>query len=376
MFGAYKFSIDPGRRHPGFNDIGTIVSTVAPAVISGAMGSSAADAQASAAQQAAATSAASADKATQLQREMWLAQQSAQAPYQAVGQQSINALAGLMGVTPNVPAPDQQYAGMNRNQLIAALAPQYTTKSNIQAQSQVTPATYSMASADNIPRLALTNRPQPAAAPVSSVNQAALNARVDQILKQQQDYAQAQQMRQSPDFGVLARDFSMADYQADPGYAFRLKEGMKSLEQGAAARGGVLSGNMLRGAQEYGQGLASQEYQNAYNRYQTNQGNKFNRLASLAGVGQTATSALGQAGQNYASNVGNIGMSSAANQGNAMLAAGQARASSLQGVGQALGGVNWGQVGSGINNLLGGNNYASNMGGVNTSLAGFYNPVA
>lgn len=141
---------------------------------------------------------------------------------------------------------------------------------------------------------------------------------------------------------AFMKPFSMADYQADPGYAFRMKEGMKGLEQGAAARGGVLSGNMLRGAQQYGQDMASQEYQNAFNRYQTNQGNQFNRLSSMAGLGQTAVSQLGQAGQTYAGNVGNIGMGSAANQGNAAMMAGNARASSLSGIGNALGSVNWG----------------------------------
>ena len=46
----------------------------------------------------------------------------------------------------------------------------------------------------------------------------------------------------APDYGRYARDFTMADYQADPGYGFRLSEGMKALERSAAARGGLLSG--------------------------------------------------------------------------------------------------------------------------------------
>jgi len=55
----------------------------------------------------------------------------------------------------------------------------------------------------------------------------------------------------------------------DPAYAFRMDEGLKALDQTAAARGGLLSGNALQAAQTYGQGLASQEYQNAFLRYQT-----------------------------------------------------------------------------------------------------------
>ena len=52
----------------------------------------------------------------------------------------------------------------------------------------------------------------------------------------------------------------------DPGYAFRVSEGMKALQGTQAARGGLLSGGAIKGALKYGQGLASQEYGAAYNR--------------------------------------------------------------------------------------------------------------
>jgi hypothetical protein len=136
--------------------------------------------------------------------------------------------------------------------------------------------------------------------------------------------------------GDLMRSFSMADYEADPGYAFRQAEGMKAIERSAAARGGALSGGALRGVQRYGQGLASEEYGNAFNRYQTQQGNRFNRLAGLAGVGQTANAATGQAGSNYANAVTGISQANATNQGNAILAAGNARASGYAGMGNAF----------------------------------------
>ena len=105
------------------------------------------------------------------------------------------------------------------------------------------------------------------------------------------------------DFGGVAgydpasamRNFGASDFQADPGYAFRLSEGMKALDRTAASRGGLLSGATLKGAQRYGSDLASQEYQNAFNRYQANRaqqaqeyGNAFNRFqtnrASQAGL--------------------------------------------------------------------------------------------
>jgi hypothetical protein len=98
--------------------------------------------------------------------------------------------------------------------------------------------------------------------------------------------------------------FGMSQFQADPGYGFRMSEGMKALERSAAARGGLLSGATLKGIQRFGQDLGSQEYQNAFNRYQTERAARLQPLQSLAGVGQTTAQQLGQAGQTMAANVG------------------------------------------------------------------------
>jgi hypothetical protein len=137
--------------------------------------------------------------------------------------------------------------------------------------------------------------------------------------------------------GQYMQPFGMEQFQADPGYDFRMSEGVNALDRSAASRGMLLSGAQLKGVQEYGQNLGSQEYKNAYDRYNTDIGNQYNRLASLAGVGQTATGALQQAGSQYSSNVGNLAMQNAATQGNAALATGQANASMYQGIGNTLG---------------------------------------
>lgn len=105
--------------------------------------------------------------------------------------------------------------------------------------------------------------------------------------------------------------FGMDQFQQDPGYAFRLSEGQKSLDRSAAARGGLISGGALKAAQRYGQDMGSQEYQNAFNRYQTERQAQLGPLQSLAGVGQTSVNQLGSAGQAMASNVGEAGMQSA-----------------------------------------------------------------
>ena len=94
--------------------------------------------------------------------------------------------------------------------------------------------------------------------------------------------------------GELMQEFNPATASTmDPGYAFRFKEGMKALNANAAARGGLISGNALRAATNYGQELGSQEYTNAFNRYQINRASKMDPLKFLSGQGQAA--AAGQA---------------------------------------------------------------------------------
>ena len=116
-------------------------------------------------------------------------------------------------------------------------------------------------------------------------------------------------------YGSLMKDFGMEDFNADPGYAFRMAEGHKALERSAAARGSLLSGGQLKALTRYGQDMGSQEYGNAYNRYMNNRASKFNQLSSVAGLGQTS------AGQ-----VANMGTQVAGMVGNNMMDAGQARA--------------------------------------------------
>lgn len=119
-------------------------------------------------------------------------------------------------------------------------------------------------------------------------------------------------------YGKYGRDFSMADYQADPGYAFRLSEGQKAIDRSAAARGGTQSGAALRAATRYGQDMGSQEYGNAYNRYQTNRTNQLAPLGSLMTSGQNAAAGAGAAAGQYGANAGNLMM-----QGGQAIAAGQ-----------------------------------------------------
>jgi hypothetical protein len=150
----------------------------------------------------------------------------------------------------------------------------------------------------------------------------------------------------APGYGKYATaEFTPEMFKTDPGYAFRMSEGMKALDRSAAARGNLLSGATLKGIQRYGQDLASQEFQNAFNRFQVQRTGTLNPYASLAGVAQSGANTLGsQAGQ-YGANVSNIlGAYGSAAQGN-IIGSGNAQASGYIGGANAI----TGGVGQGIN---------------------------
>jgi len=109
--------------------------------------------------------------------------------------------------------------------------------------------------------------------------------------------------------------FGPEQFSADPGYGFRLSEGRKALASKARARGGAVSGTSLKAMQDYAQESASQEYSNAFNRYQIERAAKLGPYQSLAGVGQTTANQLGQFGAANAANVGNLMTGGAAAQG-------------------------------------------------------------
>ena len=137
--------------------------------------------------------------------------------------------------------------------------------------------------------------------------------RADQAPYRQAGYNALAEMQRTAGNVPGAFKFGAGDYQADPGYAFRLSEGQKALDRQAAARGGLISGGALKAAQRFGQEMGSQEFGNAYNRaltgYNTgvaSENQLYNRQAGLAGIGQTATNLVGQTGQNYATSAGNL----------------------------------------------------------------------
>ena len=120
--------------------------------------------------------------------------------------------------------------------------------------------------------------------------------------------------------GYLTQQFGPEQFAAgmDPGYAFRLQQGQMANKNMSNQAGGMIGGNALKGLQDYTQGQASQEYGNAFNRFQTQRGNIYNTLASMAGLGQTSlgqTSALsGQTAQGMGSAIAGAGSAIGAGQ--------------------------------------------------------------
>ena len=327
------------------------VAVAGATVVTGALSSSAAgkaaSAQADAASQAAALQAESSREQLALQREMYNQQRADIAPYRQAGLTAQNRLLTLLGLAPTADAMapitqfdqpgydralDSYYARLERMGAPAAGAmgggPGQGPGYYIDNPEDSGPAQFWVSTAG-----------EPGAGGAPGVSMADISMPTREEFTTTIPVDQLQVDPNAPDYGKYARDFSMQDFQEDPGYAFRLSEGLKALDRQAAARGGLISGAALKASQRYGQDMASQEYGNAFNRYQVNRSNQLNPLMSITGYGQLATNTLGGYGSQYATGAANTMSTAAANQANALGAAGQARASGYVGQANALTGM-------------------------------------
>lgn len=154
-------------------------------------------------------------------------------------------------------------------------------------------------------------------------------------------------------------------FQGSPGYQFRQSEGVKAADRSASAKGKLFSGGQTKAVTEFGQGLASQEYNNY-----------FNQLAGLSGQGLGAT----QNANNTALGAWGTGLTTAAstlNAGNNALLTGTGQ--NLQGTGQNAGAVGAGagqyvnaMNAAGADTKAGANALASGIGsGINNAVSAF-----
>ena len=199
-----------------------------------------ANAQIEAGDRASALEAQSADKQLALQREIWEKQQADYKPYLEQGTWGINRLGDLMR---------NQYQAPMSNEALAFVK----NKRNVGRLTE----------------------------PVNNANGGQLNNPFDTYLASK---------------GLAGGQFDTSN----PAYQFQLKQGQQALDRSSAARGMGASGAQMKAAQEYGQGLASQQYDKEYNRASGEFGDYFNRLAGLAKGGEQAATALGNYGNQYA----------------------------------------------------------------------------
>lgn len=274
---------------------------------------SAAKTQSAAADRAAEAQLQAARESNQLQGQIFDRQAQLQEPFRATGLAAQNRLMTLLGLAPITPT--------NQLQMASAAAPRRTGGGGLMAggvAGMVANAVENSPIGSSVPELS----------PIAQ-------------------YAVGGDPR-DPAFGSLMRDFSMADFQADPGYQFRQDQGMQAIDR---LYGGRQSGRAMKDAMRFNQGLADQSYQDAFNRFQTNRANKLQPLQSLAGLAQSSSNAIGSAADNYGTNVGNTLMGAATRSQEALMGGANARASSYLNQGTnwantvnqlgALGARNW-----------------------------------
>jgi hypothetical protein len=266
-----------------------MVAVAGATVVGGAL-------SAGAAGKAASTQAASADRAAELQREQFERSVELQEPFRQAGMLGQNRLMTLLGLGGTAQYDDSAYnkALQDYNARLAGIDPtqfmtgggggMVTSGSGDSAMEYYQPGTG------------------------GTFDQAAYDAaRAGLVAPNREQFKLTGGDAADPMFGKYATAEYTPEMFAkgqDPGYQFRLSEGMKGLERSAAARGGLLSGGTLKGIQRYGQDMASQEYQNAFNRYQAERTGTLNPYQSLAGVGQSTANTLGTMGMNYANQAG------------------------------------------------------------------------
>lgn len=257
--------------------------------------------QASAAKKAASASQQASDQSVALQRDIYNQQRADQMPWLQQGAQAANLLGSFYGFTPSaVPA--------------VQAAPTTTTPTPTPNQGQQGPfgnvmmdQLYARLHGNPLAEATQGQAAQPAVQSATQVPASTIPAT-------------------TPTPATTTNP--MDKFFASPDYQFRLNEGNRNILGGAAATGGLQSGDTLKALQSYGQNMASGEF-----------GNYWNRLAGLAGVGQTSASNVGQAGQAYAGNTSNILMQNAANRGSSYMNNANAWA---QGVGGLAGAIGWG----------------------------------
>lgn len=163
-----------------------------------------------------------------------------------------------------------------------------------------------------------------------------------------------------PTLDYQQKEFNQTNWK-DPGYDYRLAEAQKLIDASTASKGMTLGSGALKSLQTRGQDMASQEYQNSYDRWLKDSAMRYGQASdqykrdydfgnqnlsnwqNLSNMGSNAAQAIGNFGAGYAGNIGNLMTAQGEAAGNAALAQGGANAAGWSNLGKGLGDVltNW-----------------------------------
>ena len=137
-------------------------------------------------------------------------------------------------------------------------------------------------------------------------------------------------------YGSLLTPFTASNFHdMSPAYQFQLQQGQQGVLNTDSGSQGALSGAALKDLTGYNQGMANTSFNNAFNQYQTQQGNIYSRLASVAQTGQAAASNQATGASNFGSSIGQ----SATNVGSALGGGTVGAGNALSGGASSLGGI-------------------------------------
>jgi hypothetical protein len=272
------------------------------------------------------------------------------APYTNLGGQSANALSFMLGIGPQ---PGSQQAPQP-----TSLSQEFVDKGNR--------AKFLQEWLDGKNPIAANGQPMPP--PGNAVTRAKIEAEIaslqrevqtqQEIVDNQNKSSQNYNQQDPSQYGSLMKDFTLKDFQEDPGYNFRLQEGAKALDRSAAAKGGLFSGGTLKALTQYNQDFSSNEFNNAFNRFQANRQTKYGMLSGTTQIGQTSAAQDASLGTNIAGQV-------AQNTENGITGAANARASSYanwaNSINQGINGIT--NIFANRNAINSGNGYGNNGGG-------------
>ena len=294
-----------------------------------------AEAQVEAGDRASALEAQSADKQLALQREIWEKQQADYKPYLEQGTWGINRLGDLMRNQSAIPQKPAQTGGVlsNLNNVNWNKGNGFTSAPAKTSQAQTKPTTQAQATQyQNNANGGFLNNPFDSYLASKGLSNKfdSSNTRLDSLMKQG-----GGQLNNPFDVYLKSKGLDGGKFDtSNPAYQFQLKQGQQALDRSSAARGMGYSGAQMKAAQEFGQGLASQQYDKEYNRASgefgdyyrmagneydranqqyTNEYNRasgefgdyFNRLAGLSQGGQQAASSMANTGSQYANSASN-----------------------------------------------------------------------